>query len=49
MRNKHNRRLVLECVLLAAEVIRLAQQILALVGTAINYTDEPQMVDQVRA
>ncbi len=43
MRN-HNRRLVLECVILATELLRLAVEILALVGTAINYRDEPKVV-----
>lgn len=45
----HNRRLVLECVILAAELVRLAVKIIALVGTAVNYFNEPKMVLPVPA
>jgi hypothetical protein len=47
--NKRNHRLVLECVLLAAAIARLATEILALLGTAINYLHEYKVVHSVRA
>ena len=46
---KHDHRLVLACVVLATEFVRLATQILALVSTAINYPDESEMVNEIPA
>lgn len=46
---KNSHRLVLECVVLAIELVRLAQVILELLGTAINYKHphETEVVKQV--
>ena len=46
---RHNRRLVLECVVLATELARLALKIIALVGTAINYSHDSKVVRAVSA
>ena len=35
--NKHNQRLVLECVVLATEIVRLANELITLLNMAINY------------
>lgn len=47
--NKRNHRLVLECVILAAEFVRFATKILVLVNTVINYRHESQVVKEIRA
>jgi hypothetical protein len=49
MKINRNYRLTLECVILVTELARLAIKIVALVGTAINYPHEPQVVEQVQA
>jgi len=41
---KNNHRLVLECMVLATEIFRFANEILALVNAAINYSHEPKVV-----
>jgi len=43
-----NLRLVLECVILATELVRLATQILALLGTALNYPHDIKVGNQIR-
>lgn len=43
MRNR-NYRLVLECVVLAIELVRFAGKLLSLLNMAINYPREPKMV-----
>lgn len=40
-----NLRLVLECVLLVSALVQLATQILALLGTALNYRYDIEVVD----
>ncbi len=49
MKFKRNHRLVLECVILAAEVIRFATKIIVLVNTVINYRHESKVVDEIPA
>ena len=46
MKNR-NHRLVLECVILAGEVLRFANELLALLNMAINYPRESKVVLQV--
>jgi hypothetical protein len=49
MKKNRNVRLVLECVILAAAIARLAREVIALLGTVLNYPHECQMVHAVRA
>ena len=46
---QRNVRLVLERVILAAAMVRLAREVLALLGTAFNYPHEYQVVHPIRA
>jgi hypothetical protein len=45
----YNHRLVLECVTLVAALIRLLNEILVLLNTAINYADESKVVTKISA
>lgn len=38
MKKSHNQRLVLGCIVLATELVRLAHELIALLNTAINYS-----------
>ena len=44
-----NHRLVLGCIILAIELVRLATKIVALGGAAINYVYERKVVHSIRA
>jgi hypothetical protein len=50
MKKKHNHRLVLGCVILAIELVRLAGKILVLVNATIYYKQHgPEVVQEISA
>jgi hypothetical protein len=47
--NNRNYRLVLECVILAAELARFATKFIVLVNTVINYSHDSEVVEEIPA